>query len=44
MTEFTYVIGMQGRPIIAGEPRGIPLSEKLLPEVGSELNYFIKCI
>lgn len=32
--------GMQGRPISAGEIRGIPLTEKLLPEYLKELGYF----
>lgn len=36
---FSYEIGMQGYPILMSEDRGIPISEKLLPEYFKEAGY-----
>lgn len=36
-------LGMQHSVLLLAEPRGLPLSEKLLPEVGFQILFF-KCI
>jgi arylsulfatase A-like enzyme len=36
--------GMQGQPILAAEPRGLPVQEKVLPQYLKELGYVTRAI
>ncbi|KAG7294858.1 hypothetical protein JYU34_022638 [Plutella xylostella] len=36
---YSHTIGMQGRPLLHGEARGIPTTERLLPQYLKELGY-----
>jgi arylsulfatase A-like enzyme len=36
--------GMQGEPITAAEPRGLPLQEKILPQYLKELQYDTRAV
>ncbi len=36
--ELIFIAGMQGDPLVATNPIGLPLTEKLLPQVGKKFH------